>query len=327
MNSIIEQNGGTQDEAAPAPSPEQDFDAAVAEFTRETSDPADAAADLPAEPAPSADAEPAPSPDAAEPPAAGDQAPPAGSSQDDNIWKDANPRLREAHEKALRDANLRLEGVRGRQSASDREVKRLKDRLAELEAGGAGSQQASQEQRQPGSDTPSGLPDKDALAKLREDFPEVAGPMLALIEAQAAEINQLKAPVGALQQDRVQAAISAQETFLTEKHPDWLDVARDERFAGWIQSQPRAVQEAMQRNFDAIVDGKEAALVIGLYKAEMGIGTPSTPPQPSPQPAPQDNRRQRQIAAGRDAGRTGPSVTTGIPDDFDAAVDAYLAKA
>lgn len=321
MPPITAQNAGTQDGAASAPPPEEDFDAALSALIEDKTAPALSAAESPVEGNDAgAAAEPAPSfDDAATAPAAGDE-PPANEPSNDDIWSNADPALREAHQRELRDANLRLAGIQGRQSAADREVHRLRKELAELQAqGGSGASQAPQTE---GSDHGTAEIPADKLRQLREDFPEVAGPLLDVIDGLKAQVTEMKAPLGALEQERSANFYAAQQTALEQQHPDWQQVATDDRFAGWVESQPQAIKDALQRNFEAIVDAKEAALVIGLAKAELGIGGPSSTPKPSPQV---QQRRERQIAAGRDAGRTGPPVMTGVPDDLDAAI-SLLAK-
>jgi hypothetical protein len=321
MPNEIQQNAATQGGAASAPSPEEDFDTALAALISDQSDPASAAADSQDGAGETgAAAEPAPSHDAATVPAAADPAPANTSTDDTDIWSKADPALREAHDKALRDATLRLEGIKGRQSAADKEIKRLREQLAGLNAqGNQGASQASQGQAGNNGSEPLST---DDLQQLREDFPEVAGPLLDKIEALSVKLTAIEAPVGQIQQERTAAFYQGQETLLTQKHSDWQAVVADDRFMGWVEGQPQAIKEALQRNFDAIVDAQEAALVIGQFKAEVGFGSPSAP-KPGTQV---QERRERQIAAGRDASQSGPPVTTGIPDDLDAAIAIYSRK-
>lgn len=319
------QNAGNQGEAAPAPSPDEGFDAAVAEFLKEPSDPAHGAAadgNL-GDTAGSAADTPAPSQDAATPLAAGDGSPPAGSSPDD-IWKDADPRLREAHENAIRDANLRLEGIKGRQSAADREAQKLRQRVAELESAQTGAGHQTETQGDAGARASS-----DRLKELREEFPDIAGPLVdeheanrSEIEALRAQVSRLEQPITSLQQDQQAAYYAAQEAKLREAHSDYREVVNGDvdRYNGWLSRQPAVIQEIAARNAEHVVDGAEIALVVGLFKSDLGLQGPS-----APDPAQAiEQRRERQRAASRDTGRNGPSVTTGIPDDFDAAVAHFL---
>lgn len=321
------QNASQPDNADASPSSDEDFDAAVAEFSGDQSEPDLSAADTsdPKEPLPGASESPAPADAAAsKEPTAGAGAPPDQAKPQDDIWANADPALRKAHEDAIRDANLRFEGARGRQSASDRELQRLRAQLAERDRQQAGAGAGTGQPQGQGGQTADEPEVAEHLKQLREEYPEVAGPLLDEMARLRGTISQLQAPVGAMQQREAQAHYQAQENRLTELHPDWQATAQDDRFGGWLATQPQAIREAMERNFNAIVDGHEAALVIGKFKADLGIG--AKPSEPDAGAIEAQDRRQRQLAAGRDTGRTGPSVTTGVPDDFDAAVDAFMPK-
>lgn len=306
------------DGANTAPTLDEEFDAGLAEFTGESEAPASAAATTSEQDTgQSAAEEPAPASAAApEESAAGDE-PPAGQNPDNDIWATASPELRQAHEAALRDANLRFETVRGRQSAADRKIADLQAKLAQIGQGGQGGQSEQRQEQEPSNPLES-----DTYKQLREDYPEVAGPLLDLIAKQNEQLAALKPATEAFTQQQQTAYLNEQESLLTKEHSDWAQVAADDRFGGWLQSQPRAIKEAMQRNFDAIVDGAEAALVIGKFKADVGYGAAPRTPTPSPT----QQRRQRQLANGRDAGGNGPAMTAGIPDDFDAATDVFLSR-
>lgn len=303
---------------------DEEFDAGLAEFTEDAGAPALVAAapasevviDQPA------DVTPAPAPAAAPKDLAAGDEPPAGQTPTNDIWANATPELREAHEAAIRDEKLRTETIKGRQSAADRKIAEL---TAQLARAGQGDQGGSPQQ--PGATEPKQevLADDAALKQLREDYPEVAGPLLDLIAKQNEQLAKLTPAVTAFETQQKSAAISEQENLLTKEHSDWADAATDDRFGGWLESQPRAIKEAMQRNFSAIVDGAEAALVIGKFKADVGFAK-APAPTPTPTPTPAEQRRQRQLANGRDAGGNGPAMTAGIPDDFDAATDVFLSK-
>ncbi|MBF5091922.1 hypothetical protein F1640_18375 [Novosphingobium sp. NBM11] len=323
----------TPDQSAAAvetPSAEQDFDAAFDALTADADvTPAPAAVDTESEPAPSAPAaseEPAPASAAAPSPSADGNASPQGQATDD-IWANAPAELREAHEKLLRDAELRVRSANGRVSALNRQLQNYRQQGEQT-----GTEPQGQQQRETQTQEPSAQPGQidlnaDQYQRLREEFPEVAGPLLDLAAKQNAVIERLMQSAGAFEQQQVSAVISEQERLLSEQHPDWNQVTQDDRFGGWLETQPTSIKQALQRNFDAIVDGPDAALVIGKFKQDMGIGTATPSPTPTPAPTPsQDERRQRQIASGRDPGRTPPPVQSGIPDDFDAAVDAFNAR-
>lgn len=318
MDPQKQDNPPRQDDGALASSDDtmDAFDAALAEIGTDSPDaPADAAAqggDDGNDDA-GADQDAAPANPAADNKAPASKDSPADTSQD--VWANAPPQLREAHERALRDADLKYRSAASRQAALDRKVAELTAQIQQQ--GGSKADQAKAE----GAATDSS---KDRLAELREDFPDL-GPVFDQIEALQKDKEKADRVLGEVEQQRTQAFISEQEGILAEAHPDWMEVAGDERFTGWLETQSTSVRQAFQRNFDAVVDGKDAALVIGLFKQDMGIGTTAAAKE---EPDPQQQRRQRQLSANRDTSRPGgPATTQGFAeDDFDAVVNALADK-
>lgn len=318
-----------------------DFDAAVAELEAGTDTPADtAAANEPADSDTGASEDTAPADDAAaaddQPADGGDdrQAPadtgsPGGDTSED-IWAKADPKLREAYETMQRDFDLKLRTEKTRRAGVDRKVEELQRQITQNGQGG----QSDTEQQPGGSDQgekPQGTLTKEQIDQLREDYPDLAGPLLDAMQAQSDQIARLSKGVGQYEEAQTAEFLGQQAKILTDEHPDYLDVAGDERFEGWLDGQPQSVKQAFERNREYIVDGRDAALVIGRFKSDLGIGAKADP-QPQgqgtsqQQPTEQDSKRQRQLAGNRDAGRSGPAATTGIPkDDFDAAAEYYLA--
>lgn len=319
------QDNTTQsDGAANAPPLDQDFDAAMAELDTGDDAPASAAADIPSD-VPLHDAADTPAPASAaapDAPAAADNAP-AGEPQD--IWKDADPRLKEAYEASMRDAQYRVDALKGRQSAQDRELQELR-RLRQTGQGGQQQEQA----RGKGEDSGAGNPKpKSKLLSNAEEYPDVLDGVVEEVTDIRVQLQELKVVKDRIEQERKERAEAAQRAILEQSHPDWSTAVTDDRFEGWLGSQSTAIREAYARNADGWVDGRDAALVVGQFKADVGLGR-----QASPAPAPagnqgQGDRRQRQLANGRDAGAGGPSVSSSGPDDqdFDGWVDVLGAKA
>lgn len=255
-------------------------------------------------------------------PAAG-AAPPA-DSQSTDIWASAPEEYRTAFENYKRDSEYRQSSLKGRLSASDRELARLR-----------ASQQTQQPSRQSGDD--SGASDENdpfnpqRMAQLREEYGEVAGPLLDMVDALKGNVDQLRAPVAVIEQEQQLAQYHNQVDALATKHPDWQTAFSNEAFPAWLEQQPALIRTAIERNANTIVDGEEAALVLDLFKRDIGAG--QTPPPPTPQKDQQDqnrlsDRRQKQLEAGRDAAiRGGQAATAGVPDDYEAAQDYYAAKA
>jgi len=263
--------------------------------------------------------------------AAGHDDPPADDkqpSQNDDIWKDAPEAARSAYSQLERDKQLEIASLKGHQSAQDRRIAQLQAQLDEArKAGGNQGDGGSGDGGDAGGDETAGASpfDSPEIKALQEEYGEVAGPLVNLIRQQQDQIEQLRQPVAALSDDQFKSRIAVQEKFLTENQPDWRDVAQDPRFTGWLDQAPPMYREAFKRNHDFIVDGREAAEVIGKFKTEMGITTPN-PKTTDSEPGKPDPRRQQQLEASKDvAGGGGTPAARGIPkNDFDSSFDAFF---
>ena len=255
--------------------------------------------------------------------AAANKAPAEDQSED--IWKDAPEPLRKAFEDLRRDSEYKLSSVKGRLSAADRKMMELQDALA--------NSQKPDPQESEGGENPSEAKqgsswlDSDDIKRLREDYGEVAGPLIDQIAQLSEKLEAVQAPVNQLNQQQQQEARAAQYDILAEHHPDFKELSQDERWGGWIQTQPRHVQEAYMRNID-VSDGLEAADVLTRCKQDMGIAlTPAAKQEQQQQRKPVSDKRQRQLDAARDGGSGGSDpVQNAVPDDFDKAFDVVANK-
>lgn len=322
-----EQNGGTSNAAADAPAFDEEFDAALAAISAGDEAPANAAASTAEEAGNEGAADNRAPANAAATEAPSAASAPAGDAPEpQDIWSNAPPELRAAADQLRRDYELRLETEKGRRAGLDRELARLRQQnpqpqpAAQPEGQHRGNDgnngQQPQQQQQPAT--------SDIVEKLREEYPELAAPILDLIEKQQATVEELKAITAPVQQEREKAEEARQLALLESQVSDWADAVRDDRFIGWLGQQPQSLQTAFNRNADKWVDGADAALVIGKFKQDVGFGTKA----PLPVPPAQDERRQRQLANGRDAGSNSPSVSSSGPsdDDFEGWVDRFAKK-
>lgn len=291
---------------------DDEFDAAVEALTDKTTPPAGAGDDDgPADDNGSSDERQA----GDEPPANADTsgAQPQGSS--DDIWSAAPEQARLAYKQAQE----RAQELERRLREKGNEIARL---------------QRSAPQQQAGSSTPSddqnsgndaALP-PERIAQLREEYGEIADPLITMIEAQARRIDQLAAPVQQMTEREQAQTETANLSRLDELAPDWRQLATKPEFQAFRESAPRMVREALERNWDQIVDPEEAAAVFDY--ARMRLGEPQQQSQTDPNPNPLEAKRRRQLAAGRDGGSGGNApVTNEVPDDFDAAADILIARA
>lgn len=247
--------------------------------------------------------------------------PPPVQTQSDDIWANAPPEFREAFERERSNWQHRLNSTQGRLSAADRELARLR-RESGARPGGSGGQ------GQPGGNAEASPEDPfqaEELKQLEEEYGEVAGPLLKLTKGLYERLNRLEAPVAEVAQQRETEVRQSQISVFTSAHPDWETYVNDERYPEWLSQQPLAVQEAAARAVN-VEDGHEAAWLLSQFKASLGASSarPAPNPAPSNQQSVADLKRSRQLAAGRDAGPSAPPVQSGMPDDFDAAVDAII---
>lgn len=163
----------------------------------------------------------------------------------------------------------------------------------------------------------------DAKVKqLREDYPEVAEPMLELLAAERDKLNAVTQKLETVEGDRQQAFIQQQEALLTEAHPDWRTTVATPDFAAWMEAQPLGIQK-LAESYDA----RETSTVISLFKTESGIAATATATPPATPAQNATEARRREQLNGGVAIKTRPApVTSGPPDDFEGAAAYYQAK-
>ena len=261
-----------------------------------------------------------------------EQSAPSGRDDADDIPADGSgapdPSAQQATDKEPADPVAALEAARA-------EVERLKHRLSSDDGRVAALNRELQQLRQQAvgqgegkADPPKGAKDLlegDDLKAWREEYPEVAEPVLRLIQAQQETIDRLSGTMGKIDEDKAETFYEKQFTVYAEQHPDWADYVGPQsrhgtKFAGWLEAQPRYVREAVERNSDNIVDANEAADVLSKFKREAGISGGQASPKP-------DVRRQKQLDAAADVRTKTPPVAAGVPDDFEAAFESYARKA
>lgn len=233
----------------------------------------------------------------------------------DDPWKDAAPHLREAYEARERELTNRL-------AQMGREVQQLRQNTQP-------PAKADEPKKDGDEGKPEDLYSSEELKRLEEDYGEVAGPLLKILRQQDERIASLTQPVEAFSQDRAREAEERNMQELSRMAPDWTDLAKHEKFAEWRAQQPRPIAEALERNWNSIVDPNETAWAFNQFR--QSLGETATPPagDGDRDTATQktDRSRERRLNAGKDGGKSGGApVQHGIPDDFDAAFEAFSAK-
>lgn len=248
-----------------------------------------------------------------------------GQGATDDIWSTASEQQRAAYQAAqqrLQSLEHDSRSNRGRVGALQREVDTLKKQLA-ASTKAAGSTGQDQD-----------ATDAD-IRRLQEEYPEVARPVLKELSSLRTQLSEALTRLDQRDSTEAQAqrdqALDREEQALTQMHPDWMQVTGNPAFTKWLETQPRYVVEAIQRNGEAIQDAAEAGDIITRFKAHQGMGAATAAPSASGAtatgaPANLAARRQRQLESGAAVTSRGAGPAGGPPDDFEAAFSYYAGK-
>jgi hypothetical protein len=249
--------------------------------------------------------------DAADDEAIGDdrQAPvetaPAGepAGQRDDLWANVPSAARAAYE----------ESERQRQSLEDA-LKRDRGQISAL-------QRRLKDQR---SEPPVEDPFKpDAIAQVANEYPEVVNPLVKQTTALNDRLSRIES---AINEDAARQTAEAQRqevTRLEQMHPGWVALLKERgaAYTAWLESQPRHIREASERNFQAIVDADETADVIGRFKQHLGIVGQQQPSRSGTPPTSPTSRRSRQLDAVTDISGRPPPAQAGYGGESDDDLD------
>lgn len=249
-------------------------------------------------------------------PEGGSQPPEGGTAPDP--WENAPAELKAQFETVQKERDE----ARHRAQSDASRVAALGRKLQQLSAGqtsGAPAPDAKPTEAQQALDA--------KIKQLREDYGEIADPLIELIEGQRKELTHVQTSLAGLNEVQ-QAQTIAQETAALEaRHPDWRAIAQSPEFDGWIGIQPENIQR-LATSWDA----RETSVVLTLFKAERMEAT-GQKEQPKPQAeakpkaeAATGERRSQQLDGGRDVRSRPAPAASGPPDDFDAAFKYYEEK-
>ena len=158
------------------------------------------------------------------------------------------------------------------------------------------------------------------IAQLREDYGDIADPLIELIEAQKQELTNVRTVLTGLNEDRQAQVIAQEQQALEARHPDWREVAQNPVFASWLEVQPANIQ-ALASSWDA----RETSVALTLFKAE-NVEASGQQPQPGKKASAATARRSQQLDGGRDVGSRPAPAASDAPEDFDAAFDFYTQR-
>lgn len=232
--------------------------------------------------------------------------PPASEESTDDIWANADPKLREAFQ-AERDKAVKTEQQLrtqdGRLSSAQRQLNQLKQQLAPKRdaegAAGEGEEAKSKDER---------------MKQLREEYPDVAAPILDELAALQETVKALATQTHTQLETEAQNLVAQEEQRLLERHPDWGEYGEkgksNKEFLDWVFQQPRYVIEAVKRNGSEIVDSVEVSDILDRFKKATGKDTDQA------QRDAVARRRDAQLDAGRAPASRQPAVASGSEDDY-----------
>jgi hypothetical protein len=235
----------------------------------------------------------------------------ADQQQAPDIWANAPPDLKAAHDQQVR-ALETAQDEHARRSIEGR-INAYTRRLQERNEAAKKPRVAVQEEA------------ADPLAELAADYPEIAEPFKKTLTPIAEKLSRFEA----IEQSRIAAAdaemdqeLMANEQLLEASHPGWDRYLHEygPAFGAWIVDQPLALRQAFITNQEAIIDPYAAIETLDAFK--QFVASNQSPQAPNGgQPAQQQRlnpRRAAQLAgsASPHSGGSRPTVS-GIPQDGD----------
>jgi hypothetical protein len=185
---------------------------------------------------------------------------PDSSTKDNDIWANATPELRAAHE---------AEVAALRQQANDakRNIGRVRKQYEELKASADRAADPQNSSKKVG----------DMLDESLAEYPEIRDPVktaLAPIEKKLEKLDQFEASDRTAKQDEVNEHIKREQMVLARKYPNWdkdfVAGDRAKQFYDWVLDQPRATRETVfVTNKDQIFDGEAAIEVFDAFTAHL----------------------------------------------------------
>ncbi len=213
----------------------------------------------------------------------------------------------EALPKVVRERLEKLDGITGAVNKLAGHVGGMKRQLDESLATATAAAKAK------GSDAPSNqqvqaaLADPVAWGKLKEDFPEWAGPVekeLGAIRAELAQKATTTVDVAAIKAEAKKEALAEIRRELVEdRHPEWEKTVVSNDFKSWMKSQPAEV-----RALGASDRPRDAITLLDKFNDHQKTAT-----ERAAEAAAERERRERRLrrAAGPASGTSGPSVRAG----------------
>lgn len=200
-----------------------------------------------------------------------------------------------------------LDSEKGRSAKSRREIDDLRNRLSA----------APLAQQESDDDATLAKERREKLDASREEYGDVIGPLadtITELEARLDKFSDGDRKELERNRERYTTLVKAEQDVFEKEHPDGFDTIKDNRetFNDWIEDQPKALRDTYADNQRAIVDGNQAALLVGKFKQALldadGDHTPANQETERLQ-----NRRRKQLAGARSIRSTNKQAATSRP--------------
>ena len=237
----------------------------------------------------------------------------ADQPDEPDLWANAPPDLKAAHDAQVRALEFATteharRSIEGRIASYSR---RLKERT---EAAAQQPPSAKEEEA------------ADHLAELAAEYPEIAVPLQkdrARVEEKLSRFEAIEKSRQEAADQQMDAELRANEELLETQHPGWDGFLKEygPAFGAWISDQPLYLRQAFITNQDAIIDPYSAIDTLDAFKAFVESNQPpqsAGQPPAAVQPQRLNPRRAAQLAGSASPYQAGSRPTvSGIPQDGD----------
>lgn len=202
----------------------------------------------------------------------------------------------------------RLRGIisgQGRKlNAKEREIRDLQQKVASF--------QASKAEDKGKGDEP------DSLEALREEYPDLLGPLMDRLDKLGAAQSGLEEQFGAVSRlhgAQFESHVEEQLGFLEEKMPDWQNMVQENAtaFWDWVDDQPKADRELAEASQDVIQDAEATYDLLSRFRSHLTGEEPHQQQSSTSEGKPNRGARSRRLAGAKSVASRGSQSATGKP--------------
>jgi len=154
-------------------------------------------------------------------------------------------------------------------------------------------------------------------AEVKEDYPELAEGLETFvqsqIEARLKKVDEISAKMGTFETRAAAEDRRSEISKLTDKHPDWSEVAVSSEFKGWVSHQPEKIQSLVNSE-----EAADAAYLLEAYKSTIPVKSTG-----QTQAEKITAQRQKKLAAAEETPTQRRTPTPADESDFFGAFERY----